>query len=146
MSWVDQALADIRVAEGCRLTGYPDGGGVPTDGYGNTRGAVIGQIITQEKADADLMTNFAIACEDLDLRAPWWKIAPDPVRRGLVNMCFNMGWPRLSGFENMIAAGVREDYAAMADAALASKWASQVGARAVHIAELFKSAAAGATS
>lgn len=140
MSWVDQALADIRVAEGCRLTGYPDGGGVPTDGYGNTRGAVIGQIITQDKADADLAANFAIACEGLDTHAPWWKITPDAVRRGLVNMVFNLGWPRFSGFENLIECGIHGDYAGMAAAALDSKWATQVGDRAKHVAALFNSA------
>jgi lysozyme len=44
--------------EGCRLIPYLDGGGTPTDGYGNTHNVVMGVPITLEKAIADLTTNI----------------------------------------------------------------------------------------
>lgn len=47
----------LKKVEDCKLIGYADEGGVPTDGYGNTNGAQIGVAITQEKADADLAKN-----------------------------------------------------------------------------------------
>lgn len=142
MSWVDQALADIRVGEALKLEAYWDDiGKCWTNGYGHTKGVTEGQIVSQEQADSWLAEDFAVACADLDTHAPWWKITPDAVRRGLVNMVFNLGWPRFSGFENLIECGIHGDYAGMSAAALDSKWATQVGDRAKHIAALFNSAA-----
>jgi hypothetical protein len=41
----------IKKFEGCVLFGYKDPVGVPTIGYGHTGGVVVGQRITQEKAE-----------------------------------------------------------------------------------------------
>jgi lysozyme len=41
----------IKKFEGCVLFGYKDPVGIPTIGYGHTGGVVVGQRITQEKAD-----------------------------------------------------------------------------------------------
>ena len=49
--------------ESCRLTAYQDGGGVWTNGWGNTHAVVPGTSITQEQADQDLMANV-IDAED----------------------------------------------------------------------------------
>jgi lysozyme len=49
--------------EKCRLMPYLDGGGVPTDGWGNTHKVVMGVPITQEKADADLLCNVQDAVD-----------------------------------------------------------------------------------
>jgi GH24 family phage-related lysozyme (muramidase) len=50
---ISQAGIDmIKKAEGCLLKGYKDDGrGVPTIGYGHTGGVVVGQYISQAKAD-----------------------------------------------------------------------------------------------
>lgn len=47
--------------EGLRLNPYLDSAGVPTDGYGNTHGVIMGVPITQGKADGDLNINLTIA-------------------------------------------------------------------------------------
>lgn len=49
--------------ESCRLMPYQDGGGVWTDGWGNTHRVVPGVKITQEKADNDLLANVADAVD-----------------------------------------------------------------------------------
>ncbi len=140
MSWREDAISDIKVAEGLRLEAYQDSVGMWTNGYGHTRDVTPGQTIAQATADGWLEADIAIAEGDLDSHAGWWKIAPDPVRRGVLNMCFNLGWPRLSGFREMLVCAEREDWAGMALAALDSKWAKQVGGRADFIAGLFRSA------
>ncbi len=160
--WRDDALGDIRPQEELRLAAYldevgDDADGVPgvwTVGYGHTGPEVVeGYTVTPERAEADLQKDFDESCHDLDRNLKWWPSAPDPVKRGLSNMAFNMGWPRLSKFTNMLAAGAAKDYARMADEALDSKWAHQVDktlgdgkGRADFIADLFRSAAQGATS
>lgn len=41
----------IKQFEGCKLSAYLDAAGVPTIGYGHTKGVKIGQKITQEEAE-----------------------------------------------------------------------------------------------
>lgn len=61
MNVSDACTAQAKIIEGLRLNPYLDGAGVPTDGYGNTHGVVMGVPITQGKADGDLTINLSIA-------------------------------------------------------------------------------------
>lgn len=47
--------------EKCRLTSYRDGGGVPTIGWGHTKGVVLGETCTQAQADSWLMSDLTEA-------------------------------------------------------------------------------------
>jgi lysozyme len=58
----------------------------------------------------------------------------------LVNMAFNMGGGLLS-FVNTLAAIQRGDYNAAANGMLASRWATQVGARATRLADMMRNGA-----
>ncbi len=138
MSWRDAAVQDIKRCEACRLEAYQDEGGVWTIGWGHTQGVVQGQTCTQTQADEWLEQDFSLAEFDLNTHVCWWLDAPPSVRRGLVNMSFNLGWPRLSGFKHMLACGEIGDWEGMASESLDSKWATQVGDRADFIAELFR--------
>lgn len=63
----------------------------------------------------------------------------DSVRQdALVNMCFNLGLPKLMGFSKMLAALAEGKYALAAAEALDSKWAKQVGKRSQDIAYMFE--------
>lgn len=77
---------------------------------------------------------------ELDFRVDWWRGMSADAQRALANMCFNLGWPRLSGFKKMLSALAAHDYNEAADQALDSRWAQQVGARAVRVTELMRSA------
>lgn len=60
------AAALIKRLEACKLVGYPDTGGKPTNGYGHTGpGVKVGQRITQEIADHLLQQDLAQAHESL---------------------------------------------------------------------------------
>lgn len=52
--------------EGCKLKAYRDGGGVLTQGYGNTHRVIEGSTITQEQAELDLMANVADAVDTVN--------------------------------------------------------------------------------
>ena len=51
----------IKQFEGCRLTAYKDSAGIPTIGYGHTKGVKLGQKITQAQADEYLRQDVASA-------------------------------------------------------------------------------------
>lgn len=62
----------------------------------------------------------------------------DARQRALINMCFNLGSARLSGFRNMWKAIGDNDWRRAADEALDSRWARQVGPRADRIAAMLR--------
>ena len=128
--------ADLKRDEGLKLKPYTDTVGKLTIGYG--RNLEMG--ITGHEAEVMLDTDIARCIVDLDLRIRWWRDLPEPAQRGLANLCFNIGLPRLLKFEKMLAALERGDMETAAREALDSKWARQVGDRAQRIATLFRSA------
>lgn len=50
----------IKRYEGCRLTAYKCAAGVPTIGWGHTKGVVMGMKITQAHADAMLVEDLKV--------------------------------------------------------------------------------------
>ena len=122
--------------EGLRLQPYRDSVGTWTVGYGHN---LESNSITEGAALELLQADIGRILVDLDRSFPWWTGLPDDVQRGLANMAFNLGLPRLRTFKLMLAALERGDFVRAAVEALASKWADQVGQRAVRIAALFRS-------
>lgn len=142
MSWLDDAIADLKRDEGLQLEAYQDNGGVWTIGYGHTGAEVTpGLKCSIGMATLWLQQDWMNAKQDLEVNCPWFESAPDSVKRGLLNMSFNLGWPRLAEFKLMLHALANGRYGDAVAEALKSKWAYQVGTRAVRIAELFESAA-----
>lgn len=56
----------------------------------------------------------------------------------LADMCFNIGYPRLLGFKNMWKAIEQKDFIKAADEMLDSKWAKQVGKRAIRLSRMMR--------
>lgn len=52
MTTIRLAAALIRTFEGLKLSAYPDSGGVPTIGFGHTKGVKLGDTCTAEQAEA----------------------------------------------------------------------------------------------
>lgn len=79
--------------EGCRLTAYPDTGGVPTIGYGHTGPEVrLGQSITQEIANHDLAVDLGTAASELEKQCGNLDTLLDNHQRAaLIDFCFNLG-------------------------------------------------------
>lgn len=63
----------------------------------------------------------------------------DPVRQDvLIDMIFNLGLPRLRGFKKMLAALQVHDWETAAKEMLDSKWAMQVGNRALELVQMLR--------
>jgi len=60
----------------------------------------------------------------------------DVRQRVFVDMCFNLGYRGLSGFYDLRKAVQDEDYVRAAQAMLDSRWATQVGQRAIELANM----------
>ena len=123
--------------EGDRPTPYIDSLGVQTIGIGHnlhkplSRAAIM-QIFKDDLADAknDCLHAF-----------PWFADLDEPRQWVLINMCFNLGLPRLQGFYKFLAAVERGDYDTAATEMLDSLWAKQVKGRAKELAALMQGSA-----
>lgn len=135
-----ELIAQLKIDEGCRLTAYKDTVGVWTVGYGHAHVAP-GTVWTQEKAEAVLIGDVTEHNAKLAAALPW--VAKlDPVRRRVLqNMAFNLGIAGLLGFKNTLEYVRTGQYGEAADGMLASKWAKQVGARAVRLAKQMRNGA-----
>lgn len=131
---MNEIIADLKRDEGFRGRIYKCPADKWTVGYGRNL-EDLG--VTEEEAEQMLRNDVARVERELDRAYPWWVKCPGSVRRGLVNMAFNIGLSRLAGFKKMLACLQAGDYRGAAREALESKWAGQVGDRSKRIAELF---------
>jgi lysozyme len=129
----DRLRQQLIQHEGLRLFPYVDTVGKLTIGCGrNLTDRGISHVEAIELLDHDI--EMAIA--DLLAFFPW-VARLDAVRKAvLVDMCFNLGITRLREFANTMGAVERGDYAAAADGMRKSKWAKQVGNRAVRLRKM----------
>lgn len=117
--------------EGLRLKPYKCTAGKLTIGVGRN---LDDRGITQEEA-MNMLENDIDDCRiELQHNISWFNRL-DPTRKdALLDMCFNLGISGLMKFNNMLTAMKHEDWEAAYVEALDSRWADQVGQRAIDIA------------
>jgi GH24 family phage-related lysozyme (muramidase) len=88
-------LADVKLAEGCKLVAYKDGKGYWTTGYGHLLDQSIdwtGHEISQQTADALLAQDIADRGWGPASRLPEWASLDTPARQNAVaESVFNLG-------------------------------------------------------
>lgn len=134
---IDKQLmrAELSRDEGRKARIYTDTVGKITVGVGRN---LTDRGVRENEIDLMLDNDIAESEAELDKFAPWWRKMSDPRQRVLLNMHFNMGWASLSQFKNTLAAMQSGDYSRAADGMLGSKWAQQVGQRAVRLANMMR--------
>ena len=133
-------IEQLRLHEGERRKPYRDTVGKLTIGIGRN---LDDKGLRRDEIEYLLSNDIADARADLDRYLPWWR-GLDPVRqRVLIDMAFNMGMGSpgkggLLSFVNTLSNIRQGRYAEAADMMLASKWAQQVGRRAVRLATMMR--------
>lgn len=167
---LEQIKANAKVNEGCRSSVYTDsvglltcavgfaletqgpGGPVPStiaqhicsqlgiDYEGLCSGAVT---LTDEQIGAILDIQMSTAVQNAKQLIPKLESLPDVVGNALVDMSFQLGFNRLAGFHNMLAAinAVPPNYERAASEAEASLWYQQSGQRSVRNVAALRAAA-----
>lgn len=131
---MDALTKQLIIDEGMRLKPYRDTVGKLTIGVGRN---LDDNGISEDEALVMLKNDIDQAFDELS-QFDWFNSLKPVKQDALVNMCFNLGLPRLLSFKRMIAALEAGDYQTAADEALDSKWAVQVGERANRIAEVIR--------
>lgn len=128
-------IDELERDEGLRLKVYVDSVGVPTIGIGRN---LRDRGLSREEAYHLLHNDLEEVSAQLDQRLPWWGRLDDVRQRVLANMCFNLGIAGLMQFERTLALTMTGKYEEAADEMLRSKWAAQVGERAVRLSEMLR--------
>jgi len=123
----------LKRHEGVETHAYTDSVGKITLGVGRNIDP-SGGIGLSEKEIKYLLSND-ISRVELELFNTFaWFESLDEVRGdALVNICFNLGLPRLKKFKKALAAMEAKDYNLAAIELLDSRWAVQVGQRAIEL-------------
>ena len=134
-----QIVDDLKRHEGLRLHAYQDHLGYWTIGYGRMIDERRGGGISEAEAEHLLENDIDRVASRLQ-NERGFRLAPDGVKRALVNMAFQLGVGGLLGFKRMWSALERNDYAQAAEEALDSRWAEQAPNRAKEVAEWIRTA------
>lgn len=144
--------SQLMLDEGLKLKPYRDTRGFLTTGVGrNLDGnpltpeevAVIGHDgrtlpITHDQAIFLLHNDEMKAIAALNANAPWWSHLFDVRARVLIDLCFNMGWKKLSGFHNFLGNMQASNFVEAADDLKDSLWYGQVGNRGKRLVEMVR--------
>lgn len=132
---IDRLKTQLIKHEGKSLKLYPDSVKKLTVGVGRN---IEDRGISDDECDLMLENDIQLAKAEAE-KFQWYD-ALDNVRQNVViEMIFNLGLPRFSGFKKAIAAIEQSNYKTAAAEFLDSAWAVQVGNRALRLAEMMRS-------
>lgn len=133
----DRVQEQLAIDEGVVYEVYLDHLGYPTFGIGHLildddpeKGFAVGHSVDPERVTQAFQRDLDIAITECAMLYDLWNTYPGEVQEILVNMMFNLGRPRLSGFKNFKKAVDAGDWVTAGIEGRDSKWYRQVGARA----------------
>lgn len=121
--------------EGGRYMPYKDTVDLTTIGYGRCLDRVG---ISASEADVLLHNDLIDAIQAVSKAIPVYDSLSDARQEVLANMCFNLGIRGLLQFTNMLAAIDRGEFIEASKHLLSSKYAGQVGKRAMDLAQMLR--------
>ena len=143
---VQRLRAELKADEGYRDRIYLDTTNHKTAGIGHMLTPDdpeymqdVGTIVSSLRIDEWFNNDISQAISDAKEVVQDFDRHPQAVKHALVNMAFNLGKSRLSGFTNTLRLINAGHYSEAATEALNSKWADQVGKRALRVSAMIAS-------
>lgn len=109
-----------------------------TIGYGRN---IESRGITEDEALYLLKNDIDLCRGELIRNVPMYLRVNEARKAVLINMCFNLGMPTLLTFKRFLTALSAGDYDSASREMLDSRWARQVGKRAITLADIMRSGA-----
>jgi lysozyme len=129
----------LKRHEGVETHAYTDTVGKVTVGVGRNIDPDGGLGLSPREINFLLQNDIDRVEEELVDNVPWIIYIEGPRMDALVDICFNLGLPRFMKFKKALAAGAFGDWKLCADEFMDSRWASQVGQRAVELTNIIRS-------
>jgi lysozyme len=145
---IERLRNQLKVDEGIKYFIYLDHLGYATFGIGHLitqadpeYGMPLNTKVSEERVNEVFEKDIVKYVSETRKIFPTLDDMPEIVQESLVNMCFNLGRPRLSQFNKFIEHINAGRYLDASIEMLNSRWATQVSDRAVRLSNAIKSAA-----
>jgi lysozyme len=145
-----RVIEQLKRHEGLRLYVYDDATGREIRKGSRVQGHPtigVGRLLTSARGlstieiEMLLENDIEVVVDELNRNIPWWNELNEARQAVMVNLCFNLGWPRLSLFENMLDAAEKGNWDRASDELMDSKWFRQVGLRGLELVEQLRTGA-----
>ena len=135
---MSQLVEMIKRHEGVKSKVYLCSAGYETIGVGrNISESGLG--LSDDEIDYLLQNDIQRVKEELKETYFWFGAINEDRQDAMIDICFNLGLTRLRGFVKALEAMSREQFDIAADEFMDSKWAEQVGTRAIRLTEMIRS-------
>ena len=145
---INKLQEQLKIDEGVKYEVYEDHLGYATFGIGHLITTAdeeyqwpVGTKVTPERVNEVFQTDVEKYISETQKVFPDLINKPDNIQVVLVNMCFNLGAPRLGKFRKFISAINDEQWIEAAVEMMDSNWANQVGPRAERLKQIVLSQA-----
>ena len=127
----------IREHEGVVPHAYADSRGYLTIGVGRLIDEKLGGKLSDDEIDY-LLTNDLNRCLEEAATYPWYEAMNEARQAVIISMLFNLGKPNFDKFQKMQAALLVGDHELASREMLQSRWAKQVGRRAIELSDMME--------
>ncbi len=134
MDYISICEQQLPVDEGVRPMPYHDSLGLLSIGIGRN----LAKGLSQDEIALLFKNDLDAAARDAASLVPSFHSLSEVRKAVICNLVFNMGKARVSAFVQMLEAIADADFNKAADQMLASKWATQVGSRAIRLAKMMR--------
>ena len=134
---MSKLIEQLKLHEGVRSHAYKCSANMITVGVGRNIDEHGGLGLSDDEIDY-LLANDIKRCQQELIRFSWFTDLDSVRQDAMVNLCFNLGFSRLSLFSNALSAMSEANYDLAAMEFLDSKWARQVGKRSEDVAHMIR--------
>ena len=136
---MEKLIAMLKRHEGVETHAYECSEGKITVGVGRNIDQAGGMGLSEDEVDYLLQNDVERVVKELAAEYPWFNDLDDVRRDAMVDISFNLGATRLRLFKRALAAMETGNYKEAATEFLDSKWAKQVGSRALELTDMISS-------
>ena len=135
---MSKRVEQLKIHEGVRTHAYLCSESKITCGVGRNLDSDGGIGLSEDEIDFLLNNDIKRCRQELEFHFDWFKELDDVRQDAMINLCFNIGITSLKKFSKALAAMNVHDYETAAAEFLDSRWASQVGTRALDVTDMIR--------
>jgi lysozyme len=129
---LNTVVTQLKQDEGLRLKPYKCTANKLTIGYGRN---IEEKGITEEEANHLLLNDIIATEKELSQKQPVYNTLDDKRKEVLLNMCFQLGYPKLSQFKKFFKALENKNFKLASIEMMDSAWAKQTPNRAKRLSQ-----------
>ena len=133
-----QLIGMLKRHEGVRSHAYKCSENMITVGVGRNIDENGGLGLSEEEIEYLLANDIKRVREELEDTYFWFAALNEARKDAMIDICLNLGLTRLRGFVKALEAMSREQFDIAADEFMDSRWANQVGNRALEVTEIIR--------